>query len=73
MTEERYTRVSATFRARVSTQSYGGRTRIDGIKFLNLSLFGDEGGDFCDIARVADDGTLVAFPDTNPSRSATPT
>jgi dTDP-4-dehydrorhamnose 3,5-epimerase len=68
MTDEAYSWVGARYRTTVSTQSYNAQTRIDGVTVIDLPLFGDEGGDFCEVARIAQDGNLVGCPGFRPEQ-----
>jgi dTDP-4-dehydrorhamnose 3,5-epimerase len=36
------------------------------VRLIDLRLFSDEGGDFCEITRIGDDGTLVNCPGFRP-------
>lgn len=55
--------LGAEFRERVTTQSYAPGSRIDGVRFIDLRLFSDEGGDFCEIARFSPGGAVDGLPD----------
>jgi dTDP-4-dehydrorhamnose 3,5-epimerase len=55
--------IGSDFRDQATTQSYGGSTPIEGIRFFDLRLFSDEGGDFCELCRFNPDGTLQAVPE----------
>lgn len=55
--------VGEAFRDHVSTQSYEPSPRIDGVQIIDLRLFSDEGGDFCEVARFAPGGYLSGIPD----------
>jgi dTDP-4-dehydrorhamnose 3,5-epimerase len=65
-----YSWVGAEFRAVASTQHYGGADRIEGVELRDLPLFSDEGGDFCEIARFAADGTAHDLPDFHLAQSS---
>ena len=52
----------------LSTQSYGGRPRIEGVQLVDLALFSDEGGDFAEMARINADGKLAALPSFHPAQ-----
>lgn len=68
MNTNRYGWVGPDFRAQVTTQSYGAGAAIDGVQRIDLRAFSDEGGDFCEITRISDDGTLVACPGYRPAQ-----
>ena len=56
------------YREAVSTQSYTGRPRIEGMTLIDLPVFSDEGGDFCEVTRFNPDGTLVLVPGYRPAQ-----
>lgn len=58
--------IGADFRDAVDTQSYAARPRIDGVRLVDLQLFGDEGGDFCELTRFDPQGALSHLPDYTP-------
>jgi len=60
--------VGERFRDVLTTQSYGGRPVIDGVRVIDLKVFSDEGGDFCEIARLGGDGTLACMPGYRPAQ-----
>jgi dTDP-4-dehydrorhamnose 3,5-epimerase len=60
--------VGSDYRNDVTTQSYESRPRIDGVETLDLRVFSDEGGDFCEIARLDTDGTLAGVPGYRPAQ-----
>lgn len=62
--------VGPDFRAKVSTQSYASAGAIDGVRFIELRLFGDEGGDFCELTRFAADGALENLPGWKPAQAS---
>lgn len=62
------TRIAEEYRRHQTTQSYGGRRAIDGVRLVDLSLFGDEGGDFCEIARFLQDGAIQNLDDYRPAQ-----
>lgn len=68
MTDERYEWIGSAYRARASTQSYGRRPSIEGVQIIDLPVFGDEGGDFCEITRFLTEGGLQAVPDYHPAQ-----
>lgn len=51
MIDEVY-RLAPGYADKVSTQSYGGKPRIQGVRLIDLRLMSDEGGDFAEIARL---------------------
>lgn len=55
-----------TYRSQVTTQSYTAAPTIDGVRIFDLRVFGDEGGDFCEIARLSDDRGLEGIPGFTP-------
>jgi dTDP-4-dehydrorhamnose 3,5-epimerase-like enzyme len=63
-----YERIGREYRSHASTQSYEGCRHIDGVQLIELSLFSDEGGDFCELVRFRPDGTLAALPDYLPAQ-----
>lgn len=65
-----YEWIGPAYRDQASTQTYGGRQRIDGVELTDLALFGDEGGDFCEIGRFNPDGTLAARPSYRPAQAS---
>lgn len=68
MTEDRYDWVGSDYRDQMSTQTYGGRVRIEGVELVELALFGDEGGDFCELCRLGEDGALTSLPGFRPKQ-----
>jgi dTDP-4-dehydrorhamnose 3,5-epimerase len=50
----------------VSTQTYGPQDNIDGVDLIDLRVSSDEGGDFCEITRFLQDGTLAVRPGYRP-------
>lgn len=68
MNADRYGWVGEEYRTQVSTQSYGERVAIAGVKRIELRHFSDEGGDFCEITRFGEDGTLAVFPGYRPAQ-----
>lgn len=63
-----YDWIGPEYRERASTQTYGARARIEGVRLIDLTVFSDEGGDFCEITRVGPDGALVAVPEYRPAQ-----
>ena len=62
--------IGSVYRGQVSTQTYGSRQRIEGVELTDLSLFSDEGGDFCEIGRFTPDGSLAALPGYRPAQAS---
>jgi dTDP-4-dehydrorhamnose 3,5-epimerase len=60
--------VGASYRDAVTTQSYAPRPRIEGVRLIDLQLFSDEGGDFCELARFLGDGALSLVPGFHPAQ-----
>jgi dTDP-4-dehydrorhamnose 3,5-epimerase len=59
--------IGSGFREQASTQQYGGPKEIDGVRVLDLKMFSDEGGDFCEVSRFSDGG-LVDLPEYKPAQ-----
>jgi len=55
--------LGADFRDKLTTQSYGGSVRIDGVKLIDLRLMIDDGGSFTELVRLDEQGNLEAFPE----------
>lgn len=51
------------FQAVVSTQEYGRRTPIEGVKLIDLRLMIDDGGSFAELVRFDEHGHLEAIPE----------
>jgi dTDP-4-dehydrorhamnose 3,5-epimerase len=62
--------IGSAYRDAASTQSYGGRARIEGVERVDLTLFSDEGGDFTEVTRFNPDGTLAVLPDYRPAQTS---
>jgi dTDP-4-dehydrorhamnose 3,5-epimerase len=60
--------IGEAFREQVSTQDYAPRPRIEGVALVEVPLFSDEGGDFCEITRFLPDGTLSNLADYRPAQ-----
>ncbi len=56
------------FRDQVFVQSYTPQILIEGVRLLELKLFADEGGDFCEISRLDEGGYLSCLPDYRPAQ-----
>lgn len=56
------------YRSQVTTQDYSPRPKIEGVALLELPLFSDEGGDFCEITRFVPDGTLSNLATYRPAQ-----
>jgi len=52
--------------AQLTRQGYGKKPLIQGVVVLDLSLHSDEGGDFCEVARLTADGALAHVPGFKP-------
>lgn len=63
-----YPWVGEEYRSTVSTQSYGEKPQIEGVRALALRDFHDEGGDFCEIVRFEADGSLQGAPGYRPAQ-----
>lgn len=51
--------IGPVYREQVRTQSYAPRPRIAGVEVIDLPLFSDEGGDFCEVTRFLPEGDLA--------------
>lgn len=51
------------FRDVVSTQDYSPKTRIEGVKVLDLRLGIEEGGSFAELVRFDENGNLLTIPE----------
>ncbi len=51
------------FQDKLTTQGYGGGTRIEGVRLLDLRLMSDDGGTFAELVRLDEGGNLEAIPD----------
>ncbi|MHB8618060.1 MAG: dTDP-4-dehydrorhamnose 3,5-epimerase family protein [Chloroflexota bacterium] len=52
-----------SYQPRVTTQRYGGKAHIEGVRFLELSQAVDDGGDFMELARLDEAGGLLPSGD----------
>lgn len=52
----------------LTTQGYGRKGQIDGVKLIELPVFSDEGGDFTEIARFMAGGAVESLPDYRPAQ-----
>lgn len=50
--------IAPEYRDDISCQEYAGGTPIDGVQFLPLRQFGDEGGYFIELARLTEEGCI---------------
>jgi len=50
------------FGPHLTTQQYGGGTRIEGVKLIDLRLMTDDGGSFAELVRLDEEGNLEAIP-----------
>ncbi len=55
--------LGAEFREVVSTQEYGRKTPIEGVKIIDLRLMIDDGGSFAELVRFDETGHLLAIPE----------
>jgi dTDP-4-dehydrorhamnose 3,5-epimerase len=62
--------VGTDFRDLVRTQSYEPGDNIQGVQLIDLEVSGDEGGDFCEVARFTADGELEAASGFRPTQCA---
>jgi dTDP-4-dehydrorhamnose 3,5-epimerase len=53
--------ISSQYHPQITTQDYGKKDIIDGVKIVDLKMFYDEGGDFTELGRIKN-GALEAFP-----------
>lgn len=51
------------FGPHLTTQQYGGGTKIDGVKLIDLRLLTDDGGAFAELVRFDEAGNLEAIPE----------
>jgi dTDP-4-dehydrorhamnose 3,5-epimerase len=63
-----YPWIAEHYRQVISTQSYRDRASIDGVRVIDLQTFSDEGGDFCEIARLDETGELACLPGYRPAQ-----
>jgi dTDP-4-dehydrorhamnose 3,5-epimerase len=54
--------IAQDYAGRIWTQDYSPKPRIDGVEIVELPVFSDEGGDFCEIVRFLPTGALSQFP-----------
>lgn len=47
----------------ITTQEYGKKTPIEGVKILDLRLMIDDGGSFAELVRFDESGNLLAIPE----------
>ena len=47
----------------ITTQEYGKKTPIEGVKILDLRLMVDDGGSFAELVRFDESGNLLAIPE----------
>ena len=62
--------LSDTAQAALSTQDYTPKQRIDGVQIIDLRLMADDGGEFAELVRFNDDGSLEAFPQFTPKQAS---
>jgi dTDP-4-dehydrorhamnose 3,5-epimerase len=63
-----YTWIGSEYRDLADTQSYDSRAHIEGVTLTDLSVFSDEGGDFCELTRFDPDGALSMVPGYQPAQ-----
>lgn len=66
MTDDEW--IGERYRGALSTQSYGAGRGIEGVQTVDLRVFSDEGGDFCEVTRFLQDGSLQHFPGYRPAQ-----
>lgn len=62
--------LSDSARSVVFTQDYTAKPRIDGVQIIDLRLMGDDGGNFAELVRFNDNGSLEALPDFTPKQAS---
>jgi len=50
-------------REKIKTQDYSKKAQIDGVRFIDVAEFPDDGGTFAELARLDDSGSMLAMPD----------
>ncbi len=60
--------VGPEYRGDLRTQSYASKPRIADVVFIDLPLFHDEGGDFCEVGRLTAEGELACCPGYRPAQ-----
>jgi len=58
------------YREQVTTQSYEGAPRIEGVQIIDLRLMIDDGGSFAELVRFDENGFLEAIPSFKPRQSS---
>ncbi len=53
----------ADYAPHITTQGYGGASRIEGVKIIDLRLLTDDGGSFAELVRFDEAGNLEAIPE----------
>lgn len=61
-------RIAEEYGRRRTTQSYGTAASIEGVQRIDLPLFSDEGGDFCEIGRFLANGAIEGLVDYQPAQ-----
>lgn len=61
-TEARFSEFDPRLAARISTQQYGRKPQIDGVRLIELPRHVDDGGSFSELVRLRGDGTVEALP-----------
>ena len=54
--------ISKDYSDLITVQDYGKKEVIDGVKFLDLQLHPDDGGEFLELGRLEETGALKALP-----------
>ncbi|HZT97147.1 MAG TPA: dTDP-4-dehydrorhamnose 3,5-epimerase family protein [Chloroflexota bacterium] len=55
--------IGEEFVGAISVQDYSSRERIEGVDLIDLRLFSDEGGDFCELVRLDGSGRVEGLDD----------
>jgi dTDP-4-dehydrorhamnose 3,5-epimerase len=60
------TKIGVDYQLKLTKQDYSAHPKIDGVKIINLDYCVDDGGAFCEIARILEDSTVKKhFPNFN--------
>ena len=60
------TKIDANYQSKLIKQDYSAKLTINDVKIIDLNYFSDDGGAFCEIARILDNtGIKKHFPDFN--------
>lgn len=60
--------IGGHYRDIVTRQSYAPQPQIEGVQLQELQVFGDEGGDFCEVTRFLAGGEPALLPDFHPAQ-----